>query len=62
MYKRMCVVHMQIPYNFKISLLLCWVFIAARELSLDAVSRGCPLVVIRGLIIVVASLVVELGL
>ena len=58
----MCIVYMHIPYNFKISLLLCWVFIAAHGLSLDAVSRGYSLAVVWGLLIVVAFLVVEHGL
>ena len=35
---------------------------AARRLSLDAVSSGCSLVVVCGLLIEVASLVAELGL
>ena len=42
--------------------LLCWVFIAIHGLCLVAESRGSPLVVVRGLLIVVASLVVEHGL
>ena len=57
MYKRMCIVYMQIPYNFKTHLLLCWVFTAVSGLPLDAMSRGHSLVVIWGLLIVGASLV-----
>ena len=35
---------------------LCCVFVGVRELSLVAVSRGCSLVVVRGLVIVMVSL------
>ena len=38
-----------------ISFGLCWVFVAARGLSLVAESGGCSLVGVRGLLIVVAS-------
>ena len=38
---------------------LCWVFIAARGLSLVAASGGLLIVAVRGLLIAVASLVVE---
>ena len=38
---------------------LCWVFIAAHRLSLVAVSRGCSLVALRGLHIVMVSLIAE---
>ena len=41
---------------------LCWVFLAAHGLSLVVESRGCSLVVVRGLLIAVASLVAEHGL
>ena len=41
---------------------LCWVFVAALGLSVVAVSRGYPLVVVLGLLTVVASLVAEHGL
>ena len=40
---------------------LCWVFVAARGLSLVAASGGYS-VVVHGLLIAVASLVVEHGL
>ncbi len=36
---------------------LCWVFVAARSLPLVAVSRGYSLAAMRGLLIMVASLV-----
>ena len=39
--------------------LLCWVLVAARGLSLVVVSRGFSLVVTSGLLIAVASFVVE---
>ena len=38
---------------------LFWVFIAAHRLSLVAETEGCSSVVARGLLVVVASLVVE---
>ena len=41
--------------------LLCWVLVAARGLSLVVVSRGFSLVVTSGLLIAVASFVVEHG-
>ena len=41
---------------------LCWVFVAARRLSLVAASWGLLFVAVRGLLIVVASLVAEHGL
>ena len=41
---------------------LCWVFIAARVLSLVAVSRGYPRAAVHGLLVAVASLVAELRL
>ena len=41
---------------------LCWVFVAAHGLSLVAVSGGYSSVAVRGLLIEVASLVVEHGL
>ena len=41
---------------------LRWVFVAVRGLSLAAGSRGLLFVVVRGLLIVLASLVSELGL
>ena len=41
---------------------LCWVFVAARKLSLAAASEGLLFIVVRGLLIAVASLVVEHGL
>ena len=40
---------------------LCWVFVAARGLSL-VVSGGLLFIVVRGLLIAVASLVAEHGL
>ena len=40
----------------------CYVFVATHGLSLVAVSGGYSLVAVHGLLIVVASLVVELGL
>ena len=40
----------------------CWVFIAVHGLSLAVESRGYSLVALHGLLIVVASLVVESGL
>ena len=36
---------------------LCWLFVAAWVLSLGAESRGCSLVVVHGLLIMMASLV-----
>ena len=42
--------------------ILCWVFIAARVLSLVAVSRGYPRAAMHGLLVAVASLVAELRL
>ena len=42
--------------------LVCYVFVATHGLSLVAVSGGYSLVAVHGLLIVVASLVVELGL
>ena len=41
---------------------LHWVFVAARRLSLAAVSRGLLFIAVRRLLIVVASLVAEHGL
>ena len=41
---------------------LCWVFVVARGLSLVVASGGYSFVVVHGLLIVVASLVVEHGL
>ena len=41
---------------------LWWDFVAALRLSVAALSRGHPLVVVPGLLIVVASLVAEHGL
>ena len=41
---------------------LCWVFIAACQLSLVAASGGFSLVAVHGLLAVVASLVAERGL
>ena len=41
---------------------MCYVFVATHGLSLVAVSGGYSLVAVHGLLIVVASLVVELGL
>ena len=38
---------------------LCWVFVAARGLSLVAASRGYSLVAVRGLLTMVASLAAE---
>ena len=38
---------------------LCWVFVAARGLSLVAASGGYPSLRVRGLLIAVASLVAE---
>ena len=38
---------------------LCWVFVAVSGLSLVAASEGYSLVVVRGLLIAVASLVAE---
>ena len=40
----------------------CYVFVATHGLSLVAVSGGYSLVAVHGLLIVMASLVVELGL
>ena len=45
--------------NLFIYLWLCWVFVAARGLSLVAVSGGWLFVVLRRLLIAVASLVAE---
>ena len=42
--------------------MLCWVFVAASRLSLLATSGGYSLVAVNGLLIVVASPVVEHGL
>ena len=49
---------------FIISLWPCWVFVAGQGLCLDAVSRGWGLLFVAalGLLILVASLVVEHGL
>ena len=41
---------------------LCWVFVAARELSPAAANGGPLFVAVRGLLIVVASLAAEHGL
>ena len=41
---------------------LCWVFVAALVFPPVAVSRGCSLVLVCGLLTVVASLAAELGL
>ena len=41
---------------------LCWVFVAVRGLSQAEASRGCSLVAVPRLLIVVASPVVEHGL
>ena len=49
-------------YLFIIYFWLCWVFLAVYGLSLAMESRGYSQVVISGLLIVVASLVAELGL
>ena len=45
-----------------IYLWLCWVLLAVRGLFLVAASRGLLFVAVRGLLIVVASLVAEHGL
>ena len=45
---------------FLIRIWLCWVFVAARGLSLVVASRGYSLVAVRGLLLAVASLVAEL--
>ena len=45
-----------------IYLWLCWIFVAVRRLSLVAVSGGYSFIAVRGLLIAVASLVVEHGL
>ena len=41
---------------------LCWVFVAARGLSLVAASGGYSFIAVRGLLIAVASLAAEHGL
>ena len=41
---------------------LLWVFIAARELSLNVASGGLLFIAVHGLLIAVASLVAEHGL
>ena len=41
---------------------LCWLFLAARDFSLVAASRGSSLVAARGSLIVVASLAAQHGL
>ena len=41
---------------------LCWVFFVAHRLSLIVVSGGYSLIVVGGLLIAVASLIVEHGL
>ena len=41
---------------------LLWVFIAARELSLNVASGGLLFIAVNGLLIAVASLVAEHGL
>ena len=41
---------------------LCWVFVAARGLFSSCGERGLLFVVVRGLLIAVASLVAEHGL
>ena len=41
---------------------MCWVLVAAHGLFLVVVSRGQPLVVVCGFLIVVSSLVAEKGL
>ena len=38
---------------------LCWVFLAAHQLSVVVVSRGCSLVLVLGLFIVAASVVAK---
>ena len=61
---------MYVPYEYSFTntrnpffyFWLCWVFLAAHGLSLVVESRGCSLVVVRGLLIAVASLVAEHGL
>ena len=45
--------------NYLFNFWLRWVFIAAHRLSLVAVSRGCSLVALRGLHIVMVSLIAE---
>ena len=49
-------------FIFFIYFWLHWVFVAARRLSLVAVSGGLLFIVVRGLLIVVASLAAEHGL
>ena len=49
-------------FDLFIYLWLCWVFVAACGLSLVAASRGYSFVAVRGLLIAVASLIVEHGL
>ena len=44
---------------FNIYYWLGWVFLAAHQLSLVVVGRGCPLVLVLGLFIVVAFVVAE---
>ena len=51
--------HTHIYFTYLFNFWLCWVFIAARRLSLVAVSGGYSLVALRGLLIVVASLIAQ---
>ena len=51
--------HQHIKKNTTIYLWMCWVFIAARRLSLVAASRSYSLVSVRGLLVAAASLVAE---
>ena len=46
-------------FKFLLFIWLCWVFVAARRLSLVAVSGGYSLLAVCGLPIAVASLVLE---
>ena len=50
------------PYCLFVCFWPCWVFIAAHGLSLVGGERGLLLVAVRGLLIVVVSLVAEHGL
>ena len=57
--KRKCI---YLFFNKSIYLWLCWVFVAACVLFSSCGEQGLLFVVVRGLLIAVASLVVEHGL
>ena len=57
-----CPITGDVIFFFFLYFWLCWVFVAARRLSLVSASWGLLFVAVRGLLIAVASLVAQHGL